>query len=401
MATPTPRFEYVNEGGWGRPPPSLGRALAHTALWIAVVVGVGAAVRPLLPLSPESASTRKFEHFAANKDDYDVLFIGSSQVYRHVDPARFDRLMAEAGHPVRSFNFGVAGMAALENRALITRIAALQPARLKWVFTDVQRTGVRITGDNHFTARLASWHDPLTTWRALAVVAEADMSWSWKLDMAARHLVAFGSWLSNSGRARDVLEPHVGGTEATREAALPDRFDAGAGGLGPRGDGWVPLELAFAHATPFDRALIRERVQIWKGSGPEQMKRLRADPHQPRPVLEYSGELREPQELLRAEQALLTDFIDQVRAAGAEPVFINAPDVRQYEYMLEAALEAGVIPGLIDLDDPVRFPGLLRADVRYDLNHLNQAGAGLYTRALASEFAARLDGDGAEGAPRR
>ena len=97
-------------------------------------------------------------------------------------------------------------------------------------------------------------------------------------------------------------------------------------------------------------------------------------------MLEYTGKPREVQELLPAELEILASMVKLAEDAGIEPIFTNAPDIRQKEYFITEAAKAGVIPTLIDLDDPAKHKNLLAPELRFDELHLRESGAALYTK---------------------
>ncbi|MHC4384587.1 MAG: hypothetical protein ACYS0J_17355, partial [Planctomycetota bacterium] len=85
-------------------------AVIHVVLFLIAFVGTCHLLGAMLPQSPHSTVSLKLDHFAEHKDEYDTIFLGSSHVYRGIDPEAFDRETAALGFPTRSFNFGAAGM---------------------------------------------------------------------------------------------------------------------------------------------------------------------------------------------------------------------------------------------------------------------------------------------------
>ena len=75
----------------------------------------------------------KVEHLQTNHDDYDVMFLGTSSVYRNVNPRDIDRRLAELGVPVRSLNLAVPGMNVVEADNLFAQIERLRPERLRMI----------------------------------------------------------------------------------------------------------------------------------------------------------------------------------------------------------------------------------------------------------------------------
>ena len=76
--------------------------------------------------------------------------------------------------------------------------------------------------------------------------------------------------------------------------------------------------------------------------------------------------------------------MDDVREAGAEPIFMLPPTVRVEEH-----LAAGLPPGMTvwEFDDPAQYPRLYLPELHYDPGHLNEAGAHEFTELLAQRLA--------------
>jgi len=392
MTSPTAssEFDFVTENGPRRPLPALRTCLLHALWWLVVFFGVARALSSVLPLPADAWTTPKLQLFEQHKDEYDIVFLGSSQIYRHVDPAVLDPLLAAAGYPLRSFNFGVSGMDALETRYVLEQVIAMKPARLRWLVTDFQRMGILLTGDNHRTPRVTSWHDLGSTLLALRLVLESDMGPAWEWDLGLRHLLAFCYRLGNLGVLRQDLIPLVQGTAESRASTERSWFMGGPGGYGEAENGFVSLDEAYTTASGYERKLLRERNDKWKAVATALTERVRSDPRRPRPILSYSGEPRAVQELSPLEREVILDVTRLCRDAGYDLVFINAPDVRQREYLLDEAQRAGLLTVLLDLDDPLRYPELFDPALRFDDLHLRAKGAELYTRLLATLFIEHL-----------
>jgi len=87
------------------------RALTNTGIGAAAFLITCLILRVVLPFPEiDDGVSQKFRFFAAHKDEFDTLFIGSSRVYFQISPAIFDRVTRASGLPTHSFNFGIGGM---------------------------------------------------------------------------------------------------------------------------------------------------------------------------------------------------------------------------------------------------------------------------------------------------
>ena len=118
--------------------PAACRALLAMSAWVlgfALTTRLAGVCLP--PAELPSTVREKLAHLAAHGDDYDVIFVGSSRIQNHIMPALFDRLTAEGGLPVKSFNAGVSSMHTPEDGWYLEQILARKPARLRWVFLEI------------------------------------------------------------------------------------------------------------------------------------------------------------------------------------------------------------------------------------------------------------------------
>src|SRR5207302_10046083 len=103
--------------------------------------------------------SQKFRFFAAHKDEFDTLFIGSSRIYFQISPAIFDRVTRESGLPTHSFNFCIGGMYLPESAYLLEQILNLKPRNLKWVFIEYDELQTKWSPENQTSRRALHWAD--------------------------------------------------------------------------------------------------------------------------------------------------------------------------------------------------------------------------------------------------
>lgn len=356
----------------------------------AAFTGVSTLLDRALPRPAGSALSTKLdyleEQLTTPGGGYDVLFVGSSSVFRHVDPGLFDQLTAADGSPTRSYNLGVAAMTGLETLFALRRVLELDTGSLRWILLDARHQGHALAGENHLTARVAAWHDLPTSWLAARLVWQSPEPLGWKLDQLRRHAVAFCYRLGNVGRLRELIEPQLIGNPESRADAAAEVATNQAMERGRALDGYSPLDWAIQLATPSQKLDLYERRQAWQNEAAEVLAALAGQRAVTRPLLTVDGSVREDQELTSAERELLRQLVATAEQRGIRVAFLTSPDVRQMGYLEQAGLAAGLIPGLLDLDDPEQYPALFLAKYRFDRDHLDEAGAAIYTRILARQF---------------
>ncbi len=146
-AAPVSETERVRTGAPARTVLRLRPGGATLALAAAILALLGGALElaarsPALQdrLPPESIGSGQpqldkklvlLREFIAKKGAADVLFVGSSQVYRAVDPALIEEsYQRAAGRPVRTFNFGLGGMSETGEEPLAAILADTYRPRL-------------------------------------------------------------------------------------------------------------------------------------------------------------------------------------------------------------------------------------------------------------------------------
>jgi hypothetical protein len=312
----------------------------------------------LSPRAPEALGGT-WEEFRARKDEVDVLFLGTSRVFRGIETRIVDEELARAGMELRSCKVAVAGARPLPQDHLLRRILAMEPARLKWILLEIGPLGMTLPDLQGFDedrepvhARDIPWHTPRQTGMALAAVRRAQLPLGRKLSLALRHLDLLGRNLTNLGALAERFTP------SRRERALRRR----------------------APGAPERAALdefLRERRAV----------------HDAARYRELPRKVSEQNRLPVALDEIDIDFYpEQVRAAAARGIELLHLTMPAAEGSPEAARlqELGILPSLLHFNDPERFPELFRHESRFNEGHLNLQGAERLSRLLAAALLERL-----------
>lgn len=310
-----------------------------------------------LPAPPFIRS--KLEHLEKNRDHYDVLFIGSSRVYRGVVPNVFDSTMKRLGHATWSFNLAMLAMRPHEANAYLRDVLARQPSRISWVLIELADWTPVIVPSNRFTERAIHWHDPLESLSVLrsSILLQAPLVD--RLRTLIDHLLHWGAHATNLGRGPKFLRTSL----ATAEPS------AAEGVLARRGfDPFTPAEykggLTGARRREFLASLDQYR---------DDLGRLAATNEAPASLAHYNV-------------TALVAQAEFIRRAGAEPIYLIPPTADPTPELFKLHQE-GAIESLLAFNDPVAYPELYRVDHRFDRRHLNTAGARAFSVLLAHRFA--------------
>ena len=341
------------------------RALTNTAIGATAFLLSCIGLRAILPFPEiDGGVSQKFRFFAAHKDEFDTLFIGSSRVYFQISPAIFDRVTRESGMPTHSFNFGIGGMYLPETAYLLEQILNLKPRNLRWVFIEYDELQTKWSPENQTSRRALYWAD----WK--------------RVSLLLRKLTDAGTdplWLSNPAKLRDIIlrqndekstrslltfyvtQVEKNYTNISRAADVLDHFlgpdtkERRASYLGAASDGYVtrPNRMSPSQAAAYERALAAAMAEAGT-----------------RPLSAYAVEAY--------RQCAL-----EVRDIGAAPIFLITPSTTEINVATEGTGTPGV---LMAFNDPQAYPNLFRSSVRRDGQHLTKSGAEEFTRILATNF---------------
>ena len=326
-------------------------ALRNGAIFLAALAAVSASVPTGPPFRDVSGIYRTYLHVAEQRADFDVWFVGSSRFHHGIIPPQFDaRVLAATGQRVHSFNFGHDAMWPPESYYMLRQLLALRPPHLRWVFIDCVAIHTALDERMAFSKRFSYWHDARHTALAWRSIAEEPLSWSDHCRRWIGHTAPLLRNWTNIGTGADRLAVQLGAAKRKKmPQELPPKEWAKTEGYEPEPE--VPMT----------------------GEKLEEFQRAVADLRADFP----------PQPIGPVFRAALDEVIAEVRAAGAQPVLVLTPTVKEKEQF--TGLPDGV--PVLRFQDPHTFPQLFDPANCYDKEHLNNAGAQLLTDLLATAFA--------------
>lgn len=325
--------------------PSVTHHLLIVALFLAALAGTCGLLHSRLPFPPVPDVGARFTYFAAHKDEFDTIFIGSSHLRHGIVPQQFDEETAKQQLATHSFNLAFSGMWPPESYYYLRQVLALHPRKLRWVFIELMDFRGQAEGEMA-TARSVYWHDGTHTAMAWRLVAESPGSAPQKAELFATHTWQFIQNMTNPGRGADWLEARYFPKKKKSDTSwIPRR------GFDPEPEGGWAIG-----------AKTQYRKQI------EAFQRARQETPM-RPGL----------------AAALQKLAGEVEQAGARPIFIVLPTVRPEEHF--AADSVAKFGELLAFDDPSQFPRLYLPELHYDSGHLNETGAREFSALLAERFA--------------
>jgi hypothetical protein len=354
--------------------PAIVSASHHGLGWRLINFGIGLGafvltcigLHAVLPFPMvDGGVSQKLHFFAAHKDEFDTLFIGSSRTYFQISPAVFDRVMREGGSPTHSFNFGVGGMYLPESAYVLEQVLNTKPRNLRWVFIEYDELQPNWAPENQTSRRAVYWADWERTSLLLRKLTDAGTDALWlpnlkKLcDIVLRrngeadtfkqvifHSAQFEKNFTNVGRAPDILN-----FLSRREKGSWDANYLGAGG-----DGYIPRagRMSAGQAAAYERALGLA------------MHAKTTAPISPYAVEGYR------------------QCAQKIRTIGATPIFLVMPSLKQLNVAYQGDPQS---PGVVmAFNDPRAYPTLYASSARRDREHLTKSGAEDFTHVMAVNF---------------
>jgi hypothetical protein len=345
---------------------------------LAAALGFGLTNRLVVEVRPwpaEYGLAAKVEHLAAHAADYDAVVIGSSATYYGLRPRTIEAELAARGHRLRVFNLGVGGMGSYEQVHLVRWLLAR--ARPRFVFYEEPRFDPLLWFPNIKNPRYVHWHDTRSTLSALRGLRYVDAPPSYKAeDYAATW---HGDW-----KIATALE-HIA-LWALRSTALGDgpRIAARVLGLAPplsptpaqlsKDSGWLDIGAEPDAGARRQHEKFRENPAAWVTT----VASIRAQ-NEGRVDLETQFDQRE-------FDALRSLFVE----SGVDVVWYATPR-SVGDPLLATLADSGRLAPYLPYNRPELAPELFEADVRWDPNHLDAAGAERFSRRFARDVADLLD----------
>jgi len=317
-------------------------------IWLAAAAMlVRATARHTLGALPVSGLAEKLVALEAIQHDINIVFLGSSRSARQIDPALLAREGAALGCDLRAFNMGVSGFSTNEIDYLLRWMDA-RDVQIPWVVMESKGTDwLRYTSSDRLYEHLRPFN-----YRLLDIANDgfSQPPGSWKI-----HLSLLGSAL-NLGLAHRYLD---------QPPAPVDWLQLGRSGYRPLR--WMLNTLS---SLPGRQATLQSIL----AENPNYIR----DKFKP-----HAGNDQQMREIAR----ILSRRAQQ--AAAQRVTFISPPSSEDAIFF--TGYHSFTVPGLeyppyhIGLNMQAT-PQLADADYWFDIGHLTQAGAEIYTRYLAAEM---------------
>ncbi len=305
----------------------------------------------------------------ARRSTADVVFVGTSVVYRNIDTGELNRRAAASGCDLDFLNLGLPAMSVAEFKLMIDSIGQDGPAPRQIVFQPQLYDGLTRVDSRRssYGNRLDALDVALASLDARSTTARIASLPSHEGDSLEARLAFARHWALSSLRAGEAAHWLL------RDE--PSRYDAEMGRLHRRGAGHVSLEED-PHRQ--GRSQVRQRflrdLATWRERAESARARARA-----------SREQSLSKELPEGDRRLHERLLAIAGSPGAEPMVIFPPMTAYspplVDFYRRRLGEHGVLDFAFD-----RFPEFLDDRLWHDNAHLNRDGSRLLSERLLPRF---------------
>jgi hypothetical protein len=332
------------------------------------------ALAPTCSLEEKQVPRFKHEVFLRQQDDYDLVFVGSSRVFRSFDAVMFDREVAREGERIRSFNFGLAGMRLPEIRYTAHWILDQQPAKLRWLLIELSSHVIDVHGEplhelSPFSRRVIHWHSPRITFGLCRAILGSSRQWAVKAVSSWSHLHHMGYRSSQAGLGIPAVRALLG----KDQPGPRDPLEAWQLEVIEREQGHISLD----EQAVLDRE-TRRRHRLFLREQDSSFTIVEN--------LEERGTAGPPEPLLL--DALL-QLERELVERGVVPIFVVCPPVHDLEVARFSQRRTFGLETVFAYQDPARNAEFYDVGFLFDSNHLNADGSHVLTRKLARDFVRR------------
>ena len=294
--------------------------------------------------------------FLSDNADFDIVFMGSSRVFRHIDPAIIDEVMGESN--TSSFNFGAGGTYGLEVLHLAENLLSSGDLpELRYLIVELQLPEL-IDDQNLHAARSKYYLDWRRCNQALGFLD------AYYPDEAKALTKNFRiAWLERS--------LSIGMIRAQAYALL--RPVSGRAKLGPGYDGYVNLDVA-----------IDQERGVGLSQRRETFLRSRERFEQEIDAYIQGFPTVQPRSVGEAYMQAHLDLIELGRERGVHVIFHLSPIMRARSQSGTKWLSRRLPDvNLVDMSNPQEYSEFFDSSLYFDHGHFNAEGASLYSYAFA------------------
>lgn len=313
----------------------------------------------------------KREAILSEPGKYNSLIIGSSRVYRQIDPLLLDSVVGEKLN-LSTYNLGVNWLFAPETFYVLDQLT--QTDNLKINCAVIELSKIRsIDFTNLHTARIKYWYSLSNYLFTIRSVAGSNFSFIEKSATIVLHTVSYIGKLINLGYLTEAFafKTNINNADKNSETGK---------------NGFLPLNIS-GNDSSEENALARH--QLFLSDTASVTRRMNTSINQFQKFDQNSKLLNSYNKFYAGK---LNEMILKHKNNGTHLVFVLSPriDENQYNELIPLFNQINAAHR-IELSDAGKYPQFYMAINSFDETHLNEKGAALYTTLLATKLKALLE----------
>lgn len=332
-------------------------------------------VYPSLSLTPWTRGSEllefKRQQVVNSREKFNTLIIGSSRVYRQVNPVLLDSLMGEH-HQLNSYNMGVNWLFAPESFYVMDQLVTIDNLPLKCVVIELSKIQF-IDYSNLHTARTKYWYNFSDFVFTVRAVANSNFAIHERIATILAHSISYVDQLLNLGYLTEAL--HFKTVTKNRTGKSETSGINGFLPLNEREASTVEENVNERHQKFLqDTSVVTRRYNI-------SVRQFRKFEENPELLTRYN----------RVYAEALNERIRIARSRGIHLVFLLTPRIDQNQYNELIPLFNNINPQhRIEISDARKYPELYLSRYSFDETHLNATGADLFTTLLSEKLSPLL-----------
>jgi len=310
----------------------------------------------------------KFDAYKETPEQYNTLLIGASTTYRHINPQAFDSIV-NALHPelnIKSFNFGIPANRTPQSMHMLDNLLDFDNGNIKYVVIDMSEL-TKMGADNLHKKEMLYWYNWGNIGDVMKASYESEKGIN-KFGVPILHAFSFAEKSLLFGNGPSVFMQHAGlNTEPLS--------------VGPDKNGFYSLDQEM-HDDP--EGDLATRFSDLRTQDTIDYRTMRCKLL----VEKYKDASKNSNKTMEAN---LIAIIKQCEANNISVVIMLSQRLgERYEYLIPLFNQ---LPeeNRIGFQDPDAYPLLNLRENLFDLAHLNENGAEIFTGIFASEWLNRLE----------
>ncbi len=303
----------------------------------------------------------KHEYFTKNQDKYNAVILGSSRLYRHMNPKILDDILKD--YKTSTFNLAAPATTNPEVYYLYEKLLETIPKNhLNYAFVELQTLN-KIKNKNLTSVRNYYFHNLESLSFSIKYCLASNRLFNRKIEMINKYILSY---------VYKILNPFSGYKEITS-----NKSNAKGLYIGKNKDGFYSLDEQMSDIGGINHLTKRSTSFLKNDSTFLEKKISRAN--------KIFSRKNNVQFINETHLKKAKDLIEKSKQRGVHLIFIIPPDTSARKELI-AIKEKLPSKHIIEIANPKKYPKLYQIEFTFDRGHLNKKGANLFTKYVANEI---------------